>query len=422
MSPDPPQHPPSGSTFKTVVTAPPWAEDEPESPAFEDFQAGAERSPRPSGVSTIPLPSISSARPSTSAETLGAHHRWNFAFIQPHFKLKRHRSFDSASSGGEAEYMQSKTSQPNPSRISRPRWGNSRKRTSPTSPHGAPSSDLPPSGGSQRSLRLQLPLPQPKAPFTLSYTKTPGWNTPWTPRIPGDSPLNPAPSGVDMEIGLPTETGKETTSPEGGHLSPWGKKKRKLRSYILHNNYVPLVSRVVNITFTTVALAFAVRIRVVESSSHLRGAVGSSPFLAVIFAPATLVHVMVAIYLEYFGRPLGLWRTSAKLAHTLLEVLFICIWSAELALCFDNYTTSMLHCTPPSAVSWYSELPPVPYLFGQNPSPETTQIADRICDYQRNLIGVVMVALVFYITNLIISLFRIFEKVKVRQGWGHAYG
>jgi hypothetical protein len=97
--------------------------------------------------------------------------------------------------------------------------------------------------------------------------------------------------------------------------------------------------------------------------------------LAIILAPLTLVHVMVAIYvsyspafqcrnhtyalqLEYFGRPLGLWRTSAKLAHTLLEVVFICAWSAELALCFDNYFTSPLNCAPRSTVKWYSELPP----------------------------------------------------------------
>jgi hypothetical protein len=97
-----------------------------------------------------------------------------------------------------------------------------------------------------------------------------------------------------MEIGQSTVGGKENVNTEDGHLSPFAEKKRTWRSYILHNNYVPLVSpplhisakdfndvfqvsRIVNITFTTVTLAFAVRIREVESSNHIRGAVGSSP-------------------------------------------------------------------------------------------------------------------------------------------------
>jgi hypothetical protein len=45
--------------------------------------------------------------------------------------------------------------------------------------------------------------------------------------------------------------------------------------------------------------------------------------------------------------------------------------------------------------------------------------AQALCASQVDLIGVVMVALLLYVTNLVISLFRIFEKVKIRQGWGH---
>src|SRR5258708_6428250 len=51
-----------------------------------------------------------------------------------------------------------------------------------------------------------------------------------------------------------------------------------------------------------------------------------------------------ALKLEYFGRPVGLWQTSGKLAHTLSEVLFICAWSAALSLCFDNFFTSLIPC------------------------------------------------------------------------------
>ncbi|KAF8591889.1 hypothetical protein K439DRAFT_1325302, partial [Ramaria rubella] len=237
------------------------------------------------------------------------------------------------------------------------------------------------------------------APFTLSHNKTPGWDSPWTPRIPEQAHAN------------------RTENSGEGNSRPWRRRKKNLRSFLLHNNYVPLVSRILNITFTTVALALAIRIRIIEQQSHVRGAVGSSPVLAIIFSPLALTHVMIAIYLEYFGRPLGLWRTSAKLAHTLTEVVFICTWSAEVALCIDNYFTSPLHCAPQSAVKWYSELPPVTNPFGNNGDLEKD--AHTLCAYQVDLIAVVMVTLLLYITNLVISLFRIFEKVKVHQGWGY---
>jgi hypothetical protein len=113
--------------------------------------------------------------------------------------------------------------------------------------------------------------------------------------------------------------------------------------------------------------------------------------------------------LDYFGRPLGLWRTSRKLAHTLLEVLFICAWSAGLSLCFDNFFTSPIPCASPKSTAWYSKLP----------RPSITELGDlasgttaMICDDQLALICLVGVGLIMYCASLVINLFRIFEKVK----------
>ena len=111
--------------------------------------------------------------------------------------------------------------------------------------------------------------------------------------------------------------------------------------------------------------------------------------------------------LEYFGRPLGLWRTSAKLAHTLFEVVFICAWSAALALCFDNFFTSVIPCASLSATSWYNQLPRPPPISGLSPND-----GRDICHRQLALICLVGVGLIMYCYNLVISLFRIFEKVK----------
>lgn len=137
--------------------------------------------------------------------------------------------------------------------------------------------------------------------------------------------------------------------------------------------------------------------------------------LVIIFAPLTLVHVMVAIYLEYFGRPLGLWHTSSKLTHTLLEVLFICAWSAALSLSFDNYFTSLIPCAAATSTAWYNQIPrspsPIKDLGRNEGGP-----GDRMCDDQVVLVSLVGVGLIMYCINLIISLFRIFEKVKYHPG------
>jgi hypothetical protein len=163
----------------------------------------------------------------------------------------------------------------------------------------------------------------------------------------------------------------------------------------------------------------------------VRGALGSSPTIAIVFAPITLAHVLAAIYvchftlahllphdltqsilsqLEYFGRPLGLWRTSAKLAHTLFEVLFICAWAASLSLSFDNYFTSPLECTPRSVVNWWNELPEMPNPLDSRPDGDA--LGNSLCHQQVALICLVFLGLTFYCSNLVISLYRIIEKVK----------
>lgn len=111
--------------------------------------------------------------------------------------------------------------------------------------------------------------------------------------------------------------------------------------------------------------------------------------------------------LEYFGRPLGLWKTSRKLATTLTEVFFICLWAAAFSLCIDNYFTSLIPCAPASSTAWYSTLPRPPTI------PQESTVGDELCDDQAGLICLVGLGLAMYCVNLVISLLRIFEKIKV---------
>ena len=127
-------------------------------------------------------------------------------------------------------------------------------------------------------------------------------------------------------------------------------------------------------------------------------------------------YLIACRQLEYFGRPLGLWRTSAKLAHTLLEVLSICAWSAALSLCFDNFFTSPIPCASSSQISWYSDLPRPSSPFGG----DADGVGEALCDNQVALICLVGIGLLMYCFNLVISLYRIFEKVKYHNPsvWG----
>ncbi|KAG8835601.1 hypothetical protein FRC17_002193 [Serendipita sp. 399] len=276
-----------------------------------------------------------------------------------------------------------------------------------------------PSHRRPRGMHLAIPR-RNKGPFTVANTKTPGWDQPWAPLPPKRARVRAergTKEGVDsdpLNDALGDIEGNEDEADPSGKSSKIKREKRRqtLRRWILFNNSVPLLIRLLNISFTSATLAVAISIRGVEHRHNLVGAVGSSPILAIIFAPLTLIHVMIAIYLEYFGKPLGLWRTSGKLFHTLLEMLFICMWSASLSLTFDNYFTSRLGCAPSWTTKWWNRLPMVPEDLAQGRYEGGP--ADTICEEQLALICLVFFGLMLYCGSLIISLFRIFEKVKSR--------
>ncbi|KAG8930095.1 hypothetical protein FRC02_004625 [Tulasnella sp. 418] len=294
------------------------------------------------------------------------------------------------------------------------------------------------SGGQQRRGRraprresshlLRLDLPLPKAPFTMAQAKTPGWDSPWAPNRrslcePGkahtrqDSLSGPGRSELtrNASMGGLSEVSSRRTSMTGqSAMRRFRRQRKRFREYILYNVSVPLLFRIMNLAFTSAALGIAVRIRRLEHHNNVLGIIGSSPTIAIVFAPITISHVLIAIYLEYFGRPLGLWRTSAKLAHALVEVAFICCWSASLSISFDNYFTTSLQCVPPSVNTWWSQLPPSTNALVENPN--ASSIASSLCHEQLALICLVFVGLGSYCSNLVISLFRIIEKVKYHSG------
>ncbi|TFK30550.1 hypothetical protein FA15DRAFT_662525 [Coprinopsis marcescibilis] len=361
-----------------VVTVPPWARDEPPSPKEEATAL--------SDGPGVPL-SPSRAFDAASFQTNEDNSRW-WSFTLPRSREQYHDLHSNSSHRPERRGFRDRSiSWLQASTSLRENMSSNRKEKEKDVESGDP----------PQALLLSIPT-HPASTYTAAHAATPGWDVPWSAKLAAQGPHpRDSPDSFDSD----REDRASTNSRDTG----WTK---RIRSFILTNVYVPLLFRFINIAFTTAALGMAIHIRQIEIVNHTMGAVGSSPTVVIIFAPLTLVHVMAAIYLEYFGRPLGLWRTSAKLAHTLSEVLFICAWSAALSLSFDNFFTSLLPCASPSSTSWYNELPRPPFNL-----PESANSAKgEICDSQLALICLVGVGLIAYCTNLIISLYRIFEKVK----------
>ena len=158
-------------------------------------------------------------------------------------------------------------------------------------------------------------LAPPFAPFTLRQNQSPGWETPWAPIPRPDEAHIPADSNVAFDA-MEQRWANEAGEKRSGRM---GRRRKAWKTWLLTNSYVPLVRphlgdcrrgytahdsvrqqiiRLLNITFTTATLAIAITIRRREKENNLIGAVGSSPILAIIFAPPTLVHVMAAVYVR----------------------------------------------------------------------------------------------------------------------------
>ena len=80
-------------------------------------------------------------------------------------------------------------------------------------------------------LHLDLPPNHIQSPNTVAQTRTPGWETPWSPRLPEHT----ANWDVDLEDVLEERDDNEK-------LSRWVRRKKRIRVYMLTNTYVPLVS------------------------------------------------------------------------------------------------------------------------------------------------------------------------------------
>ncbi|KAH9824948.1 hypothetical protein DFH28DRAFT_1077423 [Melampsora americana] len=201
-------------------------------------------------------------------------------------------------------------------------------------------------------------------------------------------------TGSTIINGLPSH-------PSSGHqpnLEEESHKKRRIAYYLLNHPTAPLILRSFNFVFIAISLGLCVKIRRVEGQLGLVGLIGNSTIYIIVIAPCSLLHALVSIYFEYFGAPIGIWSVSWKMFHTLSELGSISLWSAALALSFDNGLTSDLGCLTGIDEHQFYNIQDHHQLI-------------HLCELQAGLVCLIFLGLGSYSLVLVVSLFRIFNKV-----------
>ncbi|CAH7684881.1 hypothetical protein BY996DRAFT_4583829 [Phakopsora pachyrhizi] len=191
---------------------------------------------------------------------------------------------------------------------------------------------------------------------------------------------------------------------------------------LLHHPMAPLICRLFNFCFTIACLGICLRIRGLEKVLNQEKILGNSTIFIIIVTPFNMVHNMFAIYCEYFGAPIGIWSVSWKMFHTLSELVFISIWSAALAVGLDDELTSRLRCTV-GGLSLSSSRAENRFISASNNISENSseglfgnvdrERGNKLCSLQGGLVGMIFCGLMIHTLVLIVSLFRIFNKVSL---------
>ncbi|KAL4895910.1 hypothetical protein BDV59DRAFT_173388 [Aspergillus ambiguus] len=219
----------------------------------------------------------------------------------------------------------------------------------------------------------------------------------------------PREQGVEEKLVTPewlNENHGDYSQPWRGQLEEWAqedtedpmrmKKRRQVWFKRFHNTLlkspmVPLIFRLTVWCFSLTALALG------GSIHHLSGEYihpqGPSALMAIIVDAVALVYLVYITWDEYTSKPLGLRSPSAKARLVLLDIFFIVFDSANLSLAFESLSTVSGACTVGE--------------INQEVAPKN----DAICDRQKALACVLLIALLAWLTTFSISVLRLVERV-----------
>lgn len=115
---------------------------------------------------------------------------------------------------------------------------------------------------------------------------------------------------------------------------PGGTLRQRLRRFLIFDVRSTLALRMLGCACCLVALAMAVENYKYEHSTNMSssendtlvGVIGPSVVLTIGYASITVVHQLVTMWREAFGRPIGLWGLRSKMVWVCGDLLFIALW------------------------------------------------------------------------------------------------
>lgn len=167
----------------------------------------------------------------------------------------------------------------------------------------------------------------------------------------------------------------------------WQSKRRawysRAQRTILRNPVIPLVFRLVVFVFSLTALSIAGSIyHHTRRDANLNET--ASTKMAIAVDAVALVYLIYITYDEYSGAPLGLRSARAKLRLIFLDLIFVVFNSANLSLAFEGISGSNV-CN-----------------LKQNDDPGQK----AICQRQKGLASVLLIALLAWLLNFSTSVLR----------------
>ena len=157
---------------------------------------------------------------------------------------------------------------------------------------------------------------------------------------------------------------------------------------ILRNPIIPMIIRLNVWSYSAVALALAASIHHITDKT---GGINPTPStdMAIIVDAVAMVYLLFITWDEYSGKPLGLRPAKAKMRLIFLDLFFIVFDSANLSLAFEAIR-SKDDCK-----------------ISSTKADQHAVNSDIVCDRQRALASVLLIALIAWLLTFAISVLRL---------------
>ncbi|KAI6245031.1 Regulator of phospholipase D SRF1 [Erysiphe necator] len=165
---------------------------------------------------------------------------------------------------------------------------------------------------------------------------------------------------------------------------------RRIQHILIMHPLVPLLFRLIVLSTSIIALGIATSVHYLSVKYNYEQTPSST--MAIGVDVVALPYILYITWDEYTGKPLGLRAPGAKIRLVLLDLFFIIFESANLSLAFGALTDDNGSCE--NSVYGYNYI---------------------ICNRVKALCGILMLALYAWSLTFAISIFRLVQRVGVKE-------